>query len=143
MRQSQTILTIRTRGQDLTDITDDLNHWIRETGLSVGLLTVFCQHTSASLTIQENADPAVRHDLEVFLKRIVPEDPHRYRHVAEGDDDMPAHIRAMLTDVSLSIPVGQGRMLLGDWQAVYLMEHRARGHSRHIVLHLIGEDVPV
>ena len=139
MCQSQTTLTIRTRGQDLTDITDAINHWIRDTGVQTGVLTVFCQHTSASLTIQENADPAVRHDLEVFLRRIVPEDPHRYRHIAEGDDDMPAHIRTMLTGVSLSIPVGGGHMLLGDWQAVYLMEHRARGHARHVVLHIIGE----
>lgn len=140
MRQCQTQLTVRTRGQDLIDITDELARWILDSGLQQGVLTVFCRHTSASLTIQENADPSVLHDLETFLKRIVPEDPHRYRHAAEGDDDMPAHIRSMLTGVSLSIPVEGGRMMLGDWQAVYLMEHRARGHSRHVVLHLIGED---
>ncbi len=104
-----------------------------------GLLTVFIQHTSASLTIQENADPDVIHDLNIFFGRLVPEDNRLYRHTMEGPDDMPAHIRAALTLTQLSIPVEEGRMVLGTWQGIYVFEHRAVHHRRHVVLHLLGE----
>lgn len=139
LRQEQTTLTVRTHGQGLLDVTDEVVHWVRETGIQRGLLTVFLSHTSASLLVQENADPAVQSDLNAFFRHLVPEDAKRYRHSTEGPDDMPAHIRAALTAASLSIPVAEGRPVLGSWQGVYVFEHRARPHSRHIVLHLIGE----
>ena len=107
--------------------------------MAAGLLTVFLQHTSASLTIQENADPDVLRDLDDFLARLAPEDPALYRHGAEGPDDMPAHLRALLTQTQLAIPLEQGRLALGTWQGVYLLEHRARPHERFVVLHLAGE----
>jgi secondary thiamine-phosphate synthase enzyme len=107
--------------------------------VSTGLLTVFVQHTSASLLIQENADPDVVHDLNVFFSRIAPEDNRLYRHTIEGPDDMPAHIRAALTATQLSIPVARGRMTLGTWQGVYLFEHRAAAHRRSVALHLLGD----
>jgi secondary thiamine-phosphate synthase enzyme len=107
--------------------------------LSTGLLTVFCAHTSASLLIQENAAPEVRSDLTAFFDRLVPEEPGRYNHDDEGPDDMPAHIRSALTQVSLSIPVVDGQLALGTWQAIYLFEHRRRSHERTLVLHFIGE----
>lgn len=140
MQQAQTIVTVRTRGKDCTDITDPVARWVQGSGIRCGLLTVFLQHTSASLTIQENADPDVLRDMETFLGQIAPEDPHgrRYRHAAEGPDDMPAHIRTMLTDVSVNIPVTDGTLGLGTWQALYVLEHRARGHDRRVVLHLVG-----
>ncbi len=139
MRQIQNSLTLRTSGQGLYDVTREIAAWITETGISDGLLTVFCRHTSASLTIQENADPDVRHDLEDFFKKLAPEGPRRYRHTTEGPDDMPAHIRSALTDVQLSIPVTGGRMALGTWQGIFLFEHRAHAHDRELALHLNGE----
>jgi secondary thiamine-phosphate synthase enzyme len=139
MRQAQTEIEIRTRGQGLVEITDDVADWLSAQGIATGLLTVFCQHTSCSLVIQENADPDVRHDLERFFKRLVTEDPSLYVHNAEGPDDMPAHIRSALTTVSLPIPVRRGRMALGTWQGIYLFEHRARPHRRTVLLHLFGE----
>jgi secondary thiamine-phosphate synthase enzyme len=110
--------------------------FVRAAGLREGLLTLFIQHTSASLTIQENADPDVLTDLNDFFRRVVKEDPSLYRHTMEGPDDMPAHIRSALTQVSLSIPVLEGRMVLGTWQGIYVFEHRARPHDRRVVLHL-------
>jgi secondary thiamine-phosphate synthase enzyme len=139
MRQAQTEIEIRTRGQGLVEITDEVADWLSEQGIATGMLTMFCQHTSCSLVIQENADPDVRHDLERFFKRLVTEDPSLYVHNAEGPDDMPAHIRSALTAVSLPIPVRQGRLALGTWQGVYLFEHRARPHRRTVLLHVIGE----
>lgn len=143
MRQAQTILTVRTRGKEFSDITDDVSRWVRDQGMRSGLLTLFVQHTSASLTIQENADPDVLRDLQTFFSHIVPEDTHghghRYRHNTEGPDDMPAHIRSVLTGVSATVPVVEGSLALGTWQALYLIEHRARGHDRHVVLHLVGD----
>ncbi len=106
---------------------------------TTGLLTLFCRHTSASILIQENADPDVLKDLEAFFERIAPEEPARYIHDAEGPDDMPSHIRAALTQTQLSIPVAHGKMVLGTWQGLYLFEHRRAPHRREIVLHLIGE----
>ena len=139
MRQAVTTLTIQTHGQGLVEVTDPIARWVGGQGMHTGLLTVFCRHTSASLVIQENADPDVRTDLERFFKRLVAEDPSLYDHTLEGPDDMPAHIRSALTTVQLSIPVTDGRMALGTWQGVYLFEHRRHPHSRQIVLHLLGE----
>jgi secondary thiamine-phosphate synthase enzyme len=132
-------LEVATRGKGLYEITDSIGRWLSAQGARSGLLTVFIQHTSASLTIQENADPDVVHDLNEFFGRIAPDDNRLYRHTVEGPDDMPAHIRSALTLTQLSIPVDQGRMLLGTWQGVYVFEHRARAHVRSIVLHLMGE----
>ncbi|KAA1054672.1 secondary thiamine-phosphate synthase enzyme YjbQ [Azospirillum argentinense] len=139
MRQAVTTLTTRTRGQGLFEVTEPVARWVAAQGMESGLLTVFCRHTSASLVIQENADPDVRSDLERFFKRLVPEDPALYDHTMEGPDDMPAHIRSALTTVQLSIPVLEGRMALGTWQGIYLFEHRIRPHDRTLALHLLGE----
>jgi len=138
MRQAQTTLTLHTPGQGFLDFTAEARAWVRDSGIGTGLLTVFVRHTSASLTVQENADPDVVRDLADFLKTLAPEDPRLYRHTLEGPDDMPAHIRAALTDVSLTIPVQDGDLALGTWQGLYLIEHRARPHARQVVLHLIG-----
>ena len=140
-RQMQDILTVRTAGYGFYDLTGDASSWLVSTGISTGLLTFFVRHTSASLTIQENADPDVRADLADYLFEIAPEDPGRYRHGIEGPDDMPAHIRTMLTQTSLTVPVAEGRMLLGTWQAIYLIEHRRAPHCRDVVLHLLGTKV--
>jgi len=132
-------IQVATRGKGLYEITEEIARWLAGTGISSGLLTVFVQHTSASLTIQENADPDVVHDLNAFFNRLVAEDNRLYRHTVEGPDDMPAHIRAALTLTQLSIPVENHRMLLGTWQGVYLFEHRAAHHRRSVVLQVIGE----
>jgi len=137
-------LQVSTRGKGLYEITAQIAAWLEKASLEkapvrAGLLTIFVQHTSASLTIQENADPDVVHDLNTFFNRLVPEDSRLYRHTAEGPDDMPAHIRAALTLTQLSIPVEHGRMALGTWQGVYLFEHRAAPHRRNVLLHLMGE----
>lgn len=139
LSQDQTTLEISTNGQGLFEITDQIQAWIGQTGLLCGQLTVFVRHTSASLTIQENADPDVRLDLETFFGRLVQENPSLYRHTCEGPDDMPAHIKSALTDVSITIPVDNGQAMLGTWQGVYLFEHRHAPHRRKVVLHLIGE----
>ena len=138
MKQAQETITVDTRGQGLYDVTGEVRRWLAGQGVTTGMLTVFCQHTSASLTIQENADPDVLVDLQAFFRRLVREDPSLYRHTAEGPDDMPAHIRSALTSVQLSIPVAGGRMALGTWQGLYLFEHRAHPHRRNLVLHLLG-----
>ena len=132
-------LQVETRGKGLYEITDSIGRWLAGQQAAAGLLTVFIQHTSASLTIQENADPDVVYDLNQFFGRIAPEDNRLYRHTVEGPDDMPAHIRAALTLTQLSIPVEQGRMTLGSWQGVYVFEHRSRPHRRTVVLHLLGD----
>ncbi|MDD9878668.1 MAG: secondary thiamine-phosphate synthase enzyme YjbQ [Magnetovibrio sp.] len=139
MPHAQSEITVETSGQGLVEITRPVAEWVGRQGMTSGLLTVFCRHTSASLTIQENADPDVCRDLESFFKKLVREDPSLYRHTAEGPDDMPAHIRSALTDVSLNIPVSVGRPALGTWQGIYLFEHRARPHRRRVVLHLAGD----
>ena len=139
MRQANDTITVTTDGQGLYDVTDKIARFASVSGVDRGLLTIFCRHTSASLLIQENADPDVRADLERFFKRLVTEDPALYRHTAEGPDDMPAHIRAALTQTQLGIPVTDGRMALGIWQAIYLFEHRLAPHRRTLILHLIGE----
>jgi len=132
-------LSVSTRGQGLIEITRDLRDFLARIDARDGLLTVFCRHTSASLLIQENADPDVRTDLEAFFKRIAPESGVLYQHTSEGPDDMPAHIRSALTQVQLSIPVDAGRMVLGTWQGVYLFEHRHASHRREVVLHFLGD----
>jgi secondary thiamine-phosphate synthase enzyme len=139
MRQAQHEFVIETRGQGLYEFTDEIQRWLRGASMQAGLLTLFCRHTSASLVIQENADSDVVHDLAAFFTRLVPEDDQRYRHTVEGPDDMPAHIRSALTQVSLSIPVSGGRAALGTWQGIYLFEHRRIPHTRRIAGHVIGE----
>lgn len=139
MKQAQNTITVGTRGQGLYAVTGEVGQWVAGQAIETGLLTLFCRHTSASLTIQENADPDVLRDLQAFFSRLVREDPSLYRHTDEGPDDMPAHIRSVLTGVQLSIPVSGGRMALGAWQDIYLFEHRVQPHTRRIVLHLLGE----
>jgi secondary thiamine-phosphate synthase enzyme len=136
--QDQTLLTVETRGRGFRNVTGAIADWVGGTGVSTGLLTVFVRHTSASLTIQENADPDVMADLDDALARLAPEGVGLYRHSLEGPDDMPAHIRAALTATSLTIPVVDGRPGLGTWQGIYLCEHRTSPHRRQIILHLIG-----
>ena len=139
MKQHTIHLKLRTDGRGLLDFTAMVESWLTGRSVVTGLLTVFCVHTSASLLIQENAAPEVRSDLIAFFDRIVPENPRLYAHDDEGPDDMPAHIRSALTQSSLSIPVVDGRLVLGTWQAIYLFEHRHRPHERTVILHLIGE----
>lgn len=139
MRQSTGMIELETRGQGLHEVTDRVGRWLAGKGVSEGLLTLFCRHTSASLLIQENAAPAVRADLEAYFARIAPEDPDAYSHDDEGPDDMPAHLRTALTQVQLAIPVVAGRLALGTWQGIYLFEHRRKPHKRTVALHVIGE----
>jgi len=139
MRQSRDSLDVRTPGRGLVEITGRLADWLAGQAVGTGLLTLFVRHTSASLLIQENADPDVGRDLLDALDGLAPRDGGRYRHDTEGPDDMPAHIRAMLTQTHLAIPVGSGRLELGRWQGVFLIEHRDRPHSRQLLLHYIGE----
>ncbi len=138
MRQAIHRITQNTRGKGLYEITRPVTDWVRGEAMQTGLLTLFCRHTSASLLIQENADPTVREDLARYFEDIAPEDPTRYAHNDEGPDDMPAHLRAALTQTHLAIPVDGGRPLLGTWQGLYLFEHRRHPHVREIVLHLLG-----
>ena len=138
MRQAQDIFAVDTRGRGFVDVTDRAAAFVAGAGLATGLLTLFCRHTSASLVIQENADPAVLRDLMAWLERVAPEGPH-YAHDDEGPDDMPAHLRSVLTQTSLTIPIVGGRLALGTWQAIYLIEHRRRPHRREIVAHVMGE----
>jgi secondary thiamine-phosphate synthase enzyme len=133
-----TTLEIATRGRGLVEITGAVKQWLQSTGARDGLLTLFIRHTSASLLIQENADPDVQVDLERFLARLVPDGDPLFTHVAEGPDDMPAHARASLLPVSLSSPLQAGRLVLGTWQGIYLYEHRTAGHRRQVVLQLTG-----
>ena len=139
MRQAHTLLALDTRGRGLTEITHRISDWVDATGLRNGLLTTFVRHTSASLLIQENADPGVQRDLERFLARLVPDGDPLFEHTAEGRDDMPAHVRSALMQTHLAIPFEQGALALGAWQGIYVYEHRLRGHSRELALHAIGE----
>lgn len=136
--QLQQEIGVQTRGQGLVDVTGRIERVVADSGVRTGLCTALIAHTSASLTIQEGADPSARRDLERFLVRLVPEDDALYTHTAEGSDDMPSHIRSALTSSSLSIPVAGGRLALGTWQAVYLWEHRHRPHARRILVHVLG-----
>jgi secondary thiamine-phosphate synthase enzyme len=139
MRQLHHIFEITCHGQGLYDFTDEVARWLAASGIRDGLLTLFVRHTSASLVVQENADPDVQADLQRFLARLVPENDPIYRHTLEGPDDMPAHVRAVLTQTQLSIPFQDGRMLLGTWQGIYLFEHRRAAHRRQVAAHLLGE----
>jgi len=139
MRQLHHIFEISCHGQGLYDFTAEVARWLAASGMRDGLLTLFVRHTSASLVVQENADPDVQADLQRFLARLVPENDPIYRHTLEGPDDMPAHIRAVLTQTQLSIPFQAGRMLLGTWQGIYLFEHRRATHRRQVAAHLLGE----
>ena len=137
--QSLHELIIQTRGRGFYDVTPDVAALVRKDHLRTGLATLHLQHTSASLLIQENADPEVRRDLERFFARLAPDGDPLFRHTIEGDDDMPAHVRTTLTAVNLSIPVSEGQLALGTWQGIYLWEHRTEAHARRIVVHLLGE----
>ncbi len=137
MRQASGIVEVETRAPGLSEITDRVVRWVTAQGMDEGLLTLFCRHTSASLVVQENAAPAVRRDMEAYFDRLAPQDG-RYEHNDEGPDDMPAHLKAALTGVQLSIPVLGGAPVLGTWQGIYLFEHRARPHRREVVLHFLG-----
>jgi secondary thiamine-phosphate synthase enzyme len=139
LRQAIHVLVLRTPGRGLTEITRPVADWVAGTGLREGLVTLFVRHTSASLLVQENADPDVRGDLDRFLARLVPDGDPLFVHDQEGPDDMPAHVRAALTAVQLSIPLVDSRLVLGTWQGIYLYEHRRRGHEREVVLHAVGE----
>lgn len=139
LRQAFHELTFATHGRGLTEFTADVERWVAENRFRAGLLTLHLRHTSASLLIQENADPDVRRDLDAFFARLVPDGDPLFIHTAEGADDMPAHVRAALTAVNLSLPVHDGRLALGTWQGIYLWEHRVRPHSRRVALHFIGE----
>lgn len=139
LRQSFQELNLATRGRGLVEFTDAVERWIAENKFRDGLLTLHLRHTSASLLIQENADPDVRRDLEAFFQRLAPDGDPLFIHTTEGDDDMPAHIRTALTAVNLSLPVRGGQLALGTWQGIYLWEHRTHAHSRRVALHFIGE----
>lgn len=139
MKQFTREITVPTRGKGLYEFTGELEAWLRSTGLQTGLLTTFIRHTSASLIIQENADPDVVADLAEFLERLVKDNETWYRHTAEGRDDMTSHIRSALTATQISIPVHAGRLAFGTWQGIYVFEHRARPHQRKVMLHLLGE----
>ena len=139
MKQKTEELTVSGRGQGLTEFTPRVHDVVASSGISSGLCTVFVSHTSASLVIQENADPSARRDLEDFLVRLVPENDPHYTHTMEGADDMPAHIKAALTSTTLSIPVTRGKLALGTWQGIYLWEHRSGRSRRRVVVHVIGE----
>ena len=138
LRQARTFLPIRASRRGLHQFTDSVRKFVSESGIREGLLTIYCRHTSASLLIQENAAPAARRDLECYFERIAPEGDG-YEHDEEGPDDMPAHLRSALTSTQLSIPVAEGKMVLGTWQGIFLFEHRRNAPERQVVLHLIGE----
>ena len=138
MKQSQDRLGVDTPGQGFHEITRLVQAVVGRSGVRTGLCTVFVQHTSCSLTIQENADPSARHDMEKWLAKVAPENDPAYTHTREGPDDMPSHLRAMLTSTSETIPVAEGRLALGTWQGLYLCEHRRRNHRRFVVVHVLG-----
>jgi secondary thiamine-phosphate synthase enzyme len=138
MRQAQSALRVRTQ-RGLTEVTPDVQDAVAASGIREGLCTVFIRHTSASLVIQENADPAVREDLEAFLSRLVPEGDPLFTHDAEGPDDMPSHVKSVLTRTSETIPVREGRLALGTWQGLYVWEHRRASHTRELVVHVLGD----
>jgi secondary thiamine-phosphate synthase enzyme len=139
MRQAQKEIAIETRGQGVVDFGAEAHAFTKASGVTTGQLTAFCRHTSASLLIQENADPDVQRDLLAFFRRLVPDGDPLFVHTVEGPDDMPAHVKSALTQTSLTIPISAGRLALGTWQGLYLFEHRTLPHTRHIVLHIIGD----
>ena len=138
IHQSQDTLSFETNGQGLYEVTKEVTDWIKKQDLGIGIFSLYCCHTSASLVIQENADPSVVSDLESFFKKLVPEELSRYRHISEGADDMPGHIKSALTQTTLTIPIRNGNLLLGTWQGIFLFEHRILPHTRRLVFHGIG-----
>jgi|SRR5688500_16475313 len=138
-RQEVSETSVSTKGRGFYEITREVESFVSKTGIKTGLATVHIQHTSASLLVQENADPEVRRDFERFFQRLVPDGDRIFEHTAEGDDDMPAHIRTALTTVNLSIPVVRGELALGTWQGIYVWEHRKHPHTRRVTIHLLGE----
>jgi secondary thiamine-phosphate synthase enzyme len=139
IEQATQSITVTTSGQALYEVTREIADWMNDQSIAEGMFTLYCRHTSASLVIQENADPNVMADLQTFFQMLVPEDFSLYRHRSEGSDDMPAHIKGALTQSSLAIPVSCGRLMLGTWQGIYLFEHRTQPHRRELLLHVIGE----
>jgi secondary thiamine-phosphate synthase enzyme len=139
LRQAQQEITIATRGRGFYEFTDEVAALLRKTSIQTGQVTLHVQHTSASLLIQENADPEVRRDFERFFARLVPDGDRLFEHTAEGADDMPAHIRTALTAVNITVPIARGELALGTWQGVYLWEHRTHPHRRDVIVHFIGE----
>jgi len=139
MRQFQQTIRIETNGQSLIEFTDEVAQIVADSGIRTGVAHVYCRHTSASLLIQENADPDVQRDLVAFFKRLVPDGDRLFIHRSEGPDDMPAHAKAALTQTTLTIPIADGVLLLGTWQGIYLFEHRVRPHTRSIVVHVMGD----
>ena len=139
LRQGAHEFTVNTRGRGFYEITEPVTAWLTQSGVASGLLTLHLKHTSASLLIQENADPEVRRDLERFFSRLAPDGDGLFRHTAEGDDDMPAHVRTALTAVNLTIPIAGSRLALGTWQGIYVWEHRLEPHRRQVAAHFIGE----
>jgi secondary thiamine-phosphate synthase enzyme len=139
LRQTLERLTARTRARGFYEITREVQSFVSQAGVQTGLCTLHLQHTSASLLIQENADPDVQRDFERFFARLIPDGDPLFVHTIEGDDDMPAHVRTALTTVNLSIPIDEGRLCLGTWQGIYLWEHRTRPHTRTVVIHVLGE----
>jgi len=139
MRQYQEILRIETRDTGLRELTADVARIVRTAGIETGMVHIFCRHTSASLLIQENADPDVQRDLVAFFKRLVPDGDPLFVHQSEGPDDMPAHVKSALTQTTLSVPIAGFQMMLGTWQGIYLFEHRRRPHARQVVVHVLGE----
>ena len=139
IRQAVGTMTVRTRGRGFVDITREIQSRVEHAGTQTGLCTLHLQHTSASLLIQENADPDVRRDFQRFFARLVPDGDPLFVHTIEGGDDMPAHVRTALTTVNLSIPIAEGRLCLGTWQGIYVWEHRSASHSRSVAVHLLGE----
>jgi secondary thiamine-phosphate synthase enzyme len=139
MKQSMHVLRVQARRRGLLEFTGEVRAWLGQQGIASGMLTLFCRHTSASLLIQENAAPAVRRDLEKFFDELAPEGAGLYEHDDEGPDDMPAHLKTALTQVQLSVPVMEGRLMLGTWQGIYLFEHRDHPSAREIVLHFVGD----
>ena len=139
MKIFQQVLKIQTRGKGLQEITSEVREVVRASEITSGLCNLFVRHTSSSLVIQENADPDVQKDLEYFFRKLVPENDLGYTHTEEGPDDMPSHIRSAMTKTSEQIPLADGKMLLGTWQGIFLWEHRSRGHSRNVVVHISGD----
>ena len=139
LQQFEETLELRTHGQGAYEFTHDVSDWVKATGIRNGLVNLLVQHTSASLTIQENADPDVQTDLLDALSRLAPEQSGLYRHSAEGSDDMPAHIKSALTSATLAVPISNGRLRLGMWQGIYLLEHRQHGYLRRVACHILGE----
>ncbi len=139
MQQLTTTLSVNTRGRRLYDITNEVRSWVQQNGFATGLLTLYIQHTSASLLINENYDPDVKTDLERFFARLVPDGDSLFEHTIEGPDDMPAHVRTALTQVSLSVPLVGGKLALGQWQGIFVYEHRHEPYTRRVILHLMGE----